>query len=221
MICRLTNLGSNLFMISGTLSCPHCCLHSQHSQHTLSLFIGRYYSSESTRIKLLPSCYESRHRKESKCQSQPDSRKPVRLVLWEKLVEATSPLSERGKIDFKDEDLRGYGIDRIPFDLDALLDGSHDVNLSLEPPVLFHPFPLSTLKRHPINLDKVRSGTMRRLINKWTIWTVVLVPILKRTNGVISSVRGKSTITSTPMPVVISQEPEYLHLTLTCATSLG
>lgn len=77
-------------------------------------------------------------------------------TLWENLVDESNPLF--GLREIKDEDLREYEIDRIPFDFDALLDSSQDVNLGLEPPVLFHPLALSTLERHSIILERVRDN---------------------------------------------------------------
>lgn len=78
--------------------------------------------------------------------------------LWEKLVTGEAPFTGIGELDSNDEELQEYGIERIPFDFEALLDSSQAVNLSFEPPVLFHPLPRSTLQSFPINMEKVQKN---------------------------------------------------------------
>jgi hypothetical protein len=76
-------------------------------------------------------------------------------TLWKHLVELNFPLSGPDEISFKDEDLRRYGISRISFDFGGLVDDRIIPNSGPEPPILFRPLPHSTLKNHPIDMEKV------------------------------------------------------------------
>lgn len=67
--------------------------------------------------------------------------------LSKELTRNENPLYKVGELS--NEAQSEYDIHLIPFDFETLEDG--DVNLWLKPPVLFHPLPLSTLRKHPIS----------------------------------------------------------------------
>jgi hypothetical protein len=80
-------------------------------------------------------------------------------ALWEKLVGAQNRLSELDEVEYKDPHLGG--VKCIIFDFDVLLE-SDDINLSLEPPVLFRPLSQSALERYPV--DHERAQTVCRML---------------------------------------------------------
>ncbi|KAK2767595.1 hypothetical protein FQN54_003753 [Arachnomyces sp. PD_36] len=82
-------------------------------------------------------------------RNSPVAQKQIDILLGHiiKKGEEHRPLRQPGGIS--DATLATYGIRRIPLDFETLEDENY--NLSLEPPVLFAPQPLSVLNEHPVD----------------------------------------------------------------------
>ena len=90
-------------------------------------------------------------------RQRPIAHRQVNFLSKEILTRDKNPLHKVGEIS--EEALSKYEIHLIPFDFETLED--EDVNLSLKPPVLFHPLPPSTLQKHPINPEDFGDATMQ------------------------------------------------------------
>lgn len=98
-------------------------------------------------VKELKMPISARHR--------PIAHRQVNHLVKEILRRDKNTLYEVGEISV--EALSKYGIDLVPFDFETL--ENEEVNLSLNPPVLFHPLPLSILQEHPINPEELGGAT--------------------------------------------------------------
>lgn len=86
---------------------------------------------------------------------RPIAHRQIEFLSKEILATVENPLYRVDEIS--DEALSKYEIHRISFDFEALEDES--VNLSLNPPVLFHPLSLETLQKHPITPEDLYAPT--------------------------------------------------------------